>query len=273
MIDATSPYENYCNGYQSEKNYFVGLTFGIGKTQMEFTHEGTSILDDINAFDRAEVEDITIGQINMIIVSSFCGPQGSVWGYHVARPKNLYKPHPYLPEGKVTRGKHTVAVYSAHALVNATKELFGTVKKKKFPLMPGSMVPCAGKHIQKRGPAHIYCGFGLGVVKDGEKNANLFMEDLGEIPLYIQGTNREKAYKHDLLENIAKSVLAIGENQKVEYKEIFVELKDLTVQSNEIGCALVAAPYFTIARNAVPKKGIEFLQKMSLDEWRASIRI
>lgn len=278
MLDLSeyiSPFESYCDGYGnpggSGKGYFIGLTFGIGKTKVEFEHEGTSILDGINSFDRAEVEDINIGQINMITVSSFCGPIGAIWGYHVLRPKK-FAVHSYFPEGFVKNKDTQIPVYSASSIVDATRSLFGTVEQKKFPLLPGSHVPCAGKSIKRKGPAHIYCGFALGIAKNQRESANLMMEDLGEIPLYIKGTERESDYRKKILENLAKSVLAIGENQNVRYKEIFVEMQDVVVQPGEIGCALVAAPYFTLAKSAIPKSGIQALSKMDIEEWEKSIK-
>lgn len=278
MIDLKeyiSPFERYCDGYgnpgASGKGYFIGLTFGIGKTKIEFEHEGTSILDDINSFDRAEVEDVNIGQINMITVSSFCGPIGAIWGYHVLRPKT-FSPHTYFPKGFVKGKNSHIPVYSASSIVDATRALFGTVEQKKFPLLPGSHVPCAGKSIKRKGPSHIYCGFALGIAKNQDEDANLMMEDLGEIPLYIKGTEREAAYRETILENLARSVIAIGENQNVRYKEIFVEMQDVVVQPGEIGCALVAAPYFTLAQGAIPKTGINSLVKMDIHDWEKSIK-
>ncbi len=277
MIDLKeyiSPYERYCDGYSnpgaSGRGYFIGLTFGIGKTHVEFEHEGSSILDDINSFDKAEVEDVNIGQINMITVSSFCGPIGAIWGYHVLRPKT-FVPHPFFPEAKLIQNGKTIPVYSASSIVDATRALFGTLENKKFPLLPGGHVPCAGKSIKKKGPSHIYCGFALGIAKNQDENANLMMEDLGEIPLYIKGTERESDYRHKILENLAKSVLAIGENQNVRYKEIFVEMHDVVVQPGEIGCALVAAPYFTLAQSAIPKSGIQSLVDMDVTTWEKSL--
>ena len=130
-----SPFERYCDGYgnpgASGKGYFIGLTFGIGKTRVEFEHEGTSILDEINSFDRAEVEDVNIGQINMVTVSSFCGPIGAIWGYHVLRPKN-FTTHKFFPQGHIKGKTSLIPVYSASSIVDATRALFGTVEQKKF---------------------------------------------------------------------------------------------------------------------------------------------
>lgn len=275
LVKAISPYNSFCSGYgnpgASGDSYLVGLVFGIGKTKIELNHDGISILDSINAFDRAEVEKTYIGQINMVTVSSFCGPMGGLLGYDFLKPKNLYKYHQFFQEGKIANRKINVPVYSAAPLVDATRTLFGTVNEKKFPLIPGSIVPCAGRHISGEGPRHIYCGFGLGITKNHKKDAHVFMEDVGDIPLYIKGIEMERLYRHKILENLAKSVLQIGENQAVRYKEIFVEMKDVVVQPGEIGCALVGAPYFTLAKGAIPAKGIESLYDMPLETWNKEI--
>lgn len=251
---ALGKYTKYCDGYgnpgASGSGYFVGLALGIGVAKLQFNHIGSSWLDSINAFDKAEVSDVNIGQMNMITVSSFCGPHGSFWGYHIAKQKNLYKKHRLLPKGSILYRKKSVPVYSAEPLIDATRELFGTKDKKKFPLKPGAHVPCAGKHITKEGPAQLYCGVGFGIAENGERDANLIMEDVGEIPYDIPEEERNH-YKRSILENIAKSIMAVGKNQGVKYKEIFVDIKDTHVAPDEIGCALVAAPYFTLAQKAV----------------------
>ena len=93
------------------------------------------------------------------------------------------------------------------------------------------------------------------------------MEDMGFIP---DGEHPMK-YNVELYEpisrKIATSILMIGENQKVDYKEIFVVVKDVFVHQNEIGCALVAAPYFTLAKKSIPNNEIETLSKINTHEW------
>ncbi len=278
ILDAVSPYDSFCDGFSSPggsgKNYLVGLTLGIGKAPLQLTHTGSSLLDGIIAFDKAEVEDAYLGQINMITVSSFCGLAGRIWGYHLCQPKHLFSLHPYFPKGKIKTKKGFIPVYSADPLLHATKRLFGTLNHKRFPLLPGSHVPCAGKFIKEVGPRHIYAGFALGIAAKQDKDANLFMEDIGDIPIYIKGTEREAAYKEHLLGNLAKSVTFIGENQDIAYKEIFVTIKDIFIQPDEMGCALVAAPYFTLAKNAaLGIKENEDYSKLSLESWEKRLRL
>ena len=271
LAHAIGPYDDYCNGYgslpASGDGYFIAFVLGVGRAKLELHHEGSYLLDSINAFDRAEVADSAIGQINMITVSSFCGPKGVIWGYHTTRAASLYTPHPVFPQAIVYDDNREIPVYSALPLIDAARALFGSVTHKRFPLFPGSHVPCAKKSITMRGPKHIYCCLAIGIAQYPEKDATLLMEDVGELPVYVSGTNEEKTYRTAILKNTAQSIVAIGKNQHVVYKEIFVGMKDVVVRSGEVGCVLAAVPYFTLARKAIPTGNIQRLRNISLDEW------
>jgi histidine decarboxylase len=271
---SVSPYNNYCDGYgnhgASGNNYFLGVVLGIGVAPLELGHAGSVLLDEINAFDRAEVEDTTIGQINMTIVSSFCGPQGVIWGYDVVKASNLKQHISYAPKNIATKNK-SIPIYSIKPMIDATKALFGTVKKPHFPLIPGSHVPCAGKNKKGLGPIHIYAAIGIGIPKDRDKNACLLMEDIGFLPLEERHKGDMNKKRGEVLHGMAKSIVAIGENQLAEYEEIYVGMKDVNVKKNEVGCALVAAPYFTLAKNAIPDGNAENLVKQNLTQWTKNI--
>lgn len=229
-----SPYEKYCIGYQNPEvkgsGYVMTLAIGVGKTKNELSHSGSQVLDITNAFDRAEVEETNLGQTNMITVSSFCGPQGKIWGLDIARAKNLYDSQLFSIEN--------VSVYSAKPLLNATKELFGTVDQPKYPLLPGTHIPCATKNIAKKGPTTLYAAIGVGVPDERNKHACLMMEDVGELGILDET---------EILKRLAQSILEVAHNQKVKYTKIFATLKTIEVGENETGCALVAAPYIALA--------------------------
>src|SRR5690606_19271134 len=93
LQNAISPYENYCDGYgnlsSSGNSYILGLTLGIGVAKKQSSHHGSKMLDEINAFDLAEVSGPYIGQLNMSIVSSFCGVQGLIWEYYIAKQPGI----------------------------------------------------------------------------------------------------------------------------------------------------------------------------------------
>ena len=270
---AISPYEDFCGGFgdkgASGNSYILGFVLGAGLARFNLRHDGSQILDEINAFDRAEVADTNIGQINMTTVSSFCGPSGVIWGYDIAKVKELRVPHE-IGLQYVGGNGNDIPVYSAKPLIEATKKLFGTLKNRKFPLLPGAHVPCAGKNFKDIGPRHIYAGIALGVAKDRSRCASLLMEDLGWLPLR-QDIKSQRRYKRIVLQNIARSVVEVGHNQHVEYKEIFVEMVSIIVPEGYLGCTLVAAPYFTLAKKAIPNEGLDKLVDMNFSEWESRI--
>ena len=246
-----APYDKFCAGYgnpgSSGNGYMLGLVLGTGIAPLKLGHGGSSLLDEINAFDRAEVEETNIGQINMITVSSFCGPQGLIWGYDVLAKDDLRTPLANV--SAVNSPPHKVPVYSIQSILDATQALFGTVKKPLFPLLPGSHVPCACKTKVLKGPGRAYAAIGIGIPVDRNKAACLLMEDTGEIICEANQTTKQQSR---ILQNLAQSIVEIGKNQRVNYREIFVGLKVVSVPQGHVGCALVAAPYFTLAREAIP---------------------
>lgn len=268
-IVPTSPYADYCDGYGNPgaqgNGYVLGFVMDIGKTKLSHIAAGSRNLDEIDAFDKAEVKGATIGQINMITVSSFCGPMGYIWGYDLARHDTL-RQIPQIGVITTTYKNQTVPVYSLKPLLEATKALFGTVAEQRFPIMPGSHVPCAKKSITRQGPIYLYSGLAIGIPQDRDKNACLLMEDIG-------WTESDSfTIREQLHEKLAQSILKIGENQHVVYKEIFLDIKISFIEKDEIGCALVACPYLTLARNALPNQQEQLLKTMFLSEWNKSIK-
>lgn len=261
---AISPYDYYCDGFKSPessgKNYIGALVLSVGKSPRQFSHEGSDILDSIVAYDTAEAESAYIGQINMTIVSSFLGPQGIIFGYDIAKTD-------YKKEGIGFVGKEKIPVYSAKTLEQAAVSLFGTKDEKHFPFIPGSHVPCAGRYLIKEGPAHIYCAVAVGISENREKNAVLLMEDIGN----LIGDDIEKQ-KDKIKRDIAESVLNIGNIQKIKYKEILVGFKDIKVGNGEFGCALVAMPYFSLAKKAIVDNDVEKIVALNLKEWENACR-
>ncbi len=239
---AISPYKDYCMGYPGQGPYFTGFVMGSSSVSAKLGNKGSSVLDRINAFDLAEVDNTYLGQINMITVSSFCGPHGLLWGYDVAY-ENSFSAEDILPEEKEEE-LEGVEIYNGKNLRIATKKLFGTRDDKNFPLFPGSHVFTAQKFISSPGPICLYGAFAVGIPEDRSASACLFMEDVGEIK---KDTQEEK---RNLLRNMALSVVEIGKNQKVNYKKIYTDIITQRVEKNEMGGVLVASPYFLLAQNA-----------------------
>jgi histidine decarboxylase len=239
--------------------YFLGVNFAVAKTKKDLSHRGSSTLDKIKVFDLAETGAANIGQINMMIVSSFCGPKGLIWGYDVCKAvKEINK----WNIAYINSAGEEVKIYAIENLVNAFKKLTGTIEEPRFPFLAGSHVPCASKQITIEDEGTIYTALGIGIPEDREKNACLLMEDIGTIPSDVEDIEE---YKKEIVKNVVKSIFKIGDIQKIKYKEIFIGIKEIKVGKGEIGCALVAAPYFTLASDALPKQ--KKLHDLNINEW------
>ena len=75
-----------------------------------------------------------------------------------------------------------------------------------------------------------------------------------------------------LYRNIAESVIRCGDDQKVQYKEIFVGGKIEWIPEGYVGSALTCAPYVVLARGVVPVgEKVDVLVNMTLSEWEKAI--
>lgn len=255
-----SPYDYHCVGYPGKGNYITALVMSAGAFEKTFSHSGSSILDSIVAYDKAEVAEAYIGQINMTMVSSFCGPQGLIWGYDLAKKEDISLPV-FLPTFRENiKELKEVKLRNGENLRKATVDLFGTNKEKHFPFLPGTHVPCAGRFYTKSGPTILYGAIAIGIPEDRSKAACLLMEDVGEI---TASEGIITPIKERLMVNTIKSIIEVGKNQNIEYQEIFVDFITKNIAANEIGCVLVAMPYFLLARNAFN----ENLVNQDLKEW------
>jgi len=255
---AISPFEQYCVGYPGKGNYLTSLVMGIGNFPQTFSHPGSKLLDSIVAYDRAEISDTYIGQVNMSIVSSFCGPQGLIWGYDIAQEEGYPLPSFLFPD-KIKEFEG-IKIRNGKNLRKASKALFGGNGQFHFPLLPGTHVPCAGRFYYKTGPTYLYAANAIGIPKNRNKSACLLMEDVGEI---INKNESIESVKEKIIINIIRSVLEIGKNQKINYEEIFFDLISKDIKSNTIGCALVSMPYFLLAKKALTKN----LTTQTLTDW------
>ncbi len=233
-----SQFNDYCEGYFPDKTdmqaYLVGINYASAVVPLSFSHEGSDNLDRIQAFDLAEVSDVHLGQVNMITVSSFCGPNGKIWGLDVAKKKDI--PITHLDACK------TIDIFDITPLKEAFKNLTGTVTNPHYPFFPGSHVLCATKNITHTGPCTLYSGIAMGLPKNRYKNAILFMEDVGKIC--------PSKSIDELKNNLCNSVLGIAKKQHIVYERIFVGISSTEVKEGEMGCALVASPYFLLAKQA-----------------------
>jgi histidine decarboxylase len=250
LRNAVSPYAGYCTGYSGQGAYVCALTLAIGSFRDPCGHSGFNVLDSIKAFDMAETEAAYIGQINMVTVSSFCGPEGLIWGHDVAGPVRADL-HALATSGEFAG----LEILSGRHLTDAAKALFGTANDRRLPLLPGAHVPTAAKTHTVRGPARPYAAFALAVPKSRATAACALVEDVGEI-----ASDDEKQH---IAADLVRACLAVGRNNRVEYETIYLDITDREISDEEVGCALVAMPYVKLAGRAHNKR----LATYSLDDW------
>jgi histidine decarboxylase len=268
---AVGPFARYSGGYgnpgASGIGYVTVLTLHIGKVPktLQISGQNTEGLDGTLAFDNAEASDAYIGQINLIVASSFSGLNGAIWGYDIARAHEIVN-RQLKPLFTVLQSDADIPVYPIEPLIDAGKRLFGTRDQKRFPMLPGSHIIAAHKEQIVSGPTTLWCGLGLGIAADRIRNANLFMEACGEFKPQATG-EQEDQYFEQVKHNIAQSVIGVGKNQNVKYKEIFVGTKHDIIPDGYVGAALATIPYIVLAKDAVPTTGAQKLLQMTIKEW------
>ncbi|HTK04038.1 MAG TPA: histidine decarboxylase, pyruvoyl type [Candidatus Eisenbacteria bacterium] len=261
-----SPYEEYCQGARDPNRYVIAMNVSAAKTKRRFGHGGSDGLDLINAFDLAEIDSMYMGQINMIEVSSFCGPDGFVWGSDLAAPSGLFDCKLF---GLRQWDGREVPVCDGTPLVNAARSLFGTVDARRFPLAPGSHCATAHKSATAVGPAVLFAACGMGIRAAESSGATILMEDAGTLSPEMAAD--PAAAKDAVLRAVGESILAVAENQRIACRHIFVAYASVAVGEGEVGCALSMVPYFSLARRAVPKGGIDALKTLDLASWERSV--
>ncbi|MHA6262880.1 histidine decarboxylase, pyruvoyl type [Arenibacterium sp. CAU 1754] len=266
--NAIGPYPQHCAGYMNPPaggwGYIAAMKLSIGTVPADMD-DG---LDGIVSYDRAECEDAYIGQINMLTASSFCGVNGALWGYDLARQDDLHKG---LIKPKMTLPRHDgveVPIMPMDPLLDAAYRLFGSRNERRFAPLPGAMVVCANKSrtINPKAETTVWCALAVAIADDRMTTANLFIEDSSDTE--STGT----APVENLERNIALSILRCGQDQGVKYREIFIGMKSLKVTHGTVGCALACVPYVTLPSGVVPRgKQPGDLADMTLSEWEQAL--
>jgi histidine decarboxylase len=254
LRNSIGSYEHFCDGYGnnhiSGNGYVLGVVLSAAQVDKKLSHQGSLALDYINAFDKAEVADINIGKINLITVSSFCGPQGLILGYDLLTSK-------LFEDARIKTDKYEdKKIYTLEPLLASTRALLGTLDKRNYPIIAGAHVPCAGRHIEAVGPCQIYAALAMGITKEGPHREALLMEDAGTI---LDVTEDE------IINRLIESIIEIGKNQKTDYETIFVGIKSLKVDEGKVGCALIQAPYLLLPQK--PFSTPEEIIDMDLETW------
>ncbi len=258
-----SRFAAHCEGYfaGASGHHLLGIALKVAVVEPTLPCPGSTLLDEINAFDAAEVAGANLGQLNMITVSSFCGPQGLVWGYDVCAPEGGHR-----ALGTVSRNGLRADVYDLSTLTDAFERLVGTVDAKRFPFMAGAHVPAAMKTRYAREPGVLYAALALGIPEHRRTDACLLMENPGFCADPAQWPSQRGA----VLDAMAASVLAVGENQRVRYNKVFVGVAAAEVKPSQVACAAAMAPYFRLAGDAFVKGNP--LHRMSLEAWEGAVR-
>ena len=266
--NAIGPFPGNCAGYMNPPaqgyGYIATLKISIGTVAADMD-EG---LEGIVSYDRAECEDAYIGQINMLTASSFCGLNGAVWGYDLARHDDLAGG---LIEPLMTLKRHDgadVPILPMDPLLDAAYRLFGTRDQRRFNPLPGAMVVCANKSrtINPKSETTVWAALAIAIAEDRSACANLFIEDASDTE--TTGT----APLADIERNVALSILRCGQDQGVKYREIFIGTKALTIPHGTIGCSLACVPYVTLPPAAIPGgMAPAALTEMTLGEWEAAL--
>lgn len=259
----SSRFQDYCEGFFTvdSPQYLLGVSVKAAVVDNTLTCPGSTLLDEINAFDSAEVSGVNLGQLNVITVSSFCGPQGMIWGYDICQPAGGHR-----VLGSASRAGQQAEIYDLDDLAMPFERLIGTVEEKRFPFMPGSHVPAALKSKTTREPGILYAALALGIPEDRRRQACLMMENTG----FCANDGDWNAKRQQILARQAESVLAIGENQQVRYDKIFVGLSSAEIKPGQTGCAMAMAPYFRLAKNAFVEE--RDLSKLTIEEWETAAK-
>lgn len=274
---AISPYNRYCDGYGMPGAYGNGyvsvLTVSVGTVKKT----DDFLLDGIVSYDRAEINDAYVGQINMLTASSFCGIAGQVWGYDLAAHESIVTEE-QQPLFDVEQFDGTpLHVYDATPLLEAGIELFGTEKNRRFTTAPGAHVICANKSVTSYRPKEnrpfndgeaygVWSFIAISLSNDRDNCADLFIEDAG---LWTKNDNEEelKAFLEEHRKAVVWSVKECGKDSHVVFDRTYVGFAYTIMKPGEIGNALTCAPYVTIARDAVPSTGFSSLNQMTLNNW------
>lgn len=279
MLDKTaiSPYDNYCDGYGMPGAYGNGYVSVLKVSSGTVEKTDDLLIDGIVSYDRAEINDAYIGQINMLTASSFCGLAGQVWGYDLAKHDDIAndKVKPLFTVKQFDNSD--LKVYDAKPLLNAGIELFGTEEHRRYHLIPGAHTICANKGVTayrpkedrplKDGEAYaVWSYIAISLSKDRNFAADLFIEDAG---VWTKNDNEADLVKflEEHRKSIIWSVVGCGTDSHVLFDRTYIGFSYAIMKPGEVGDAITVGPYVSLARNAVPTKGFGALNDMKLTEW------
>jgi histidine decarboxylase len=273
---AIGPFEDYCDGYGRPGAQGLGYVCVLKVATATVEKSDDALLDGIVALDRAEAAEAYLGQINMETASSFCGLAGHVWGHDLAWADGLAGREPLFSVAQ--HDGSALPVYDGEALLAAGRALFGTARRRRFPLAPGAHVICANKSVTAYRPRAgrpdpaagqaygVWCYLALSIARERRAAADLFIEDAG-----VWTDNDSEADLRAWMENhrrrVAASIVACGEGQGLLFERTYLCAAHVLMPPGHLGIALAVAPYLVLARKAVPGGDFGRLAGLTLAQW------
>ena len=269
---AVGPWDRFCSalGHLGASGgcsvAVITLTSGVVRTKLR-----SRILNEILAFDMAEFLG-HLRQVNAIVVSSFAGPECTIWGYDAARDEALDAQAAVLTvqrhDGKV------IPVKPLQPLLQAGDALLAA-----YPLLAGTVTPCALRTITAPGPCVVSAALGVGIAEHRGRDADLFIEDARvQRRRWRPGQARRRpgaagCADRKWVEEIAASIMAVGGQQGVLYEQIFAGVTSAQVPAGYFGGAVAGIPYCLLPRAAVPDDPAALLDPVTwpLARWRAQL--
>ena len=269
---AVGPWDRFCSalGHPGASGgcsvAVITLAFGVVPIKLR-----SRILNEILAFDMAEFLG-HLRQVNAIVVSSFAGPECTIWGYDAARHEALDTQAAVLTARRHD-GKE-IPVKPLQPLLAA-----GDALLQAYPLLAGTVTPCALRTITAPGPCVVSAALGVGIAEHRGRDADLFMEDTRVQwrrwrPGRAQRRPGPAGYTHrEWAGEIAASIMAVGAQQGVLYQEIFAGITSAQVPPGSFGGAVAGIPYCLLPRAAVPDDPAALLDPVTWSQarWRAQL--
>ncbi|GAB6043282.1 histidine decarboxylase, pyruvoyl type [Endothiovibrio diazotrophicus] len=123
----------------------------------------------------------------------------------------------------------------------------------------------------KPGQAYgVWCFIALSIARDRERTVDLFMEDAG---LWRENDDPRalEAFLDRHRRAVVRSIVACGGNQRTRFERCYLTYAYTLIEPGQVGTALAVAPYFTLARDAVPPGGFGALYDMTLSQWERAM--
>jgi len=132
-------------------------------------------------------------------------------------------------------------------------------------------VICAEKEYTAPGPNYIWAAIAIAIAEDRTVDSCLFIEDAGEVT--VADAKDLAAFADGLRHKIATCAVRCGEDNNALYKELWISYRITWIPEGKVGCALVAAPYLVLAKNAVPEGKPETLLNMTIAGWEKKMSL